>query len=175
MTNHYVQAMDKFGFQDDVSVRMNRAIKNCKSAIQYYNSHKYPQLGLYYASQLVAIVVGSISAVLVGTNYASSSPEGRVALAIVTALGPLMIALNKLFKWHDNGRRNAYTEQVLRLELEKLETRGSKEYHIDLKPEDVLRNFVQRTETVLETELDDWKKLQETGNERVETASSSNE
>lgn len=135
------------------------ALDRCDDQIKWYNDEMDRRGNFYKWSQSTAILLGSLTPVLVVVQAVLNNRF--VVLVVLISLFPTLAAivtgLNSLFQWKDDSIRFGYTAELLKSEKVKYCTRTTRNYHAGLSEQEALDNFVRRIEAIAIQETATWR------------------
>lgn len=132
--------------------RYQTAMERCSDAIGWYDKHKGLDRWAFYATQTLAISLGALAPVAV-----VSLPELKWLHALLPALGAIAAGLGASFGFRENWVRFGVTEELLKSERAKFQTRTTPPYATTVADEVALSNFVDRVEAIVLSEATQWK------------------
>jgi hypothetical protein len=129
-----------------------RALARCQRLIKWYTKEKRRQRLAYQTFQVAAILLSGLTPILI---LWSDDPAGWTALP--AALAAIAIGLLGIFQWKENYVRFAYVSEALQSEKNKFVTRTTTDYDKSLSEYEALSNFVTRVESLVMSEVSDWR------------------
>ena len=137
---------------EQVDQRTKRAIQECKEYIRWYEANKNPTRRYYLASQIVILILGALTPALILADQG-----GKILQASLTALVAIAGGLNNIYRWQENWVRYAASSEFLSMELVRFETRTTEHYEAALDDQAALSNFVQRFQSIAQTEIEEFR------------------
>jgi hypothetical protein len=141
---------------EDIKTTRELVLKRCQDQIMWYEKTKRQTRNLHQSLKISTIVLGGLTPLLI---LWSDLPKPIQALP--SALAAMTAALNGAFRPRDNYIRFAYVAETLKSEKFKFETRTTKDYSRTVDEYQALENFVTRIESLMASEVSDWRTLAE--------------
>jgi putative flippase GtrA len=135
--------------------RQTRALKECRSSIDWFKKEKKQSRILFRLSQVSVVALSTLTPVLI---LVTQLPKW--AQALPAALAAIAATLSNLFHWQENWVRRASTLQALEVELVRYETRTSSAYDVNISDHQALNNFVENMTRLNLNEVSNWGRVQ---------------
>jgi hypothetical protein len=123
--------------------------------IAWYDHHKRVASRLYQYLQVLVIVLGGLTPILL---LVPDPTIPRWVQALPAALAAMLAGIIAINQWRENWLRFGVTAEMLKLERLKFTTRTTAAYSANLPDSEALDNFVHSLEHLTTTELADWRK-----------------
>jgi len=134
--------------------RYERALKRYRELVSFYERQVGRNRVLWYTLQSAALILGSLTPVLL---LWSSLPTALQALP--AALAVIATGLTNIIRPRESWARTAFVREALKREHHLFDMRCGERYARDLSEADALDRFIAEVESIGASEVADWKAL----------------